>query len=596
MEINDDTRPVPILFVGDFPSKEESIDGKPFVGISGGLLRRVIKYVSKDTNFALSHVCRCNPSDGQKRSPTEKEINICLSHLKTDIQKINPIVIVPLGALATKALLKKTELSDIRGQIFRKKRIYIPTLSPGFILKNLQFLKESDKSEHPDICRFVHDLMMAFVIANNHLEPSWGEPGEHRVLTSISEIDDFLSLLMSQEADVAFDTETENLNRVGPNKILSIQFSFDNNSGVVIPIYHRDSPFSDDEKQLIKERLIRLFTEKPKFKHWIAHNAVFDQHIVVKSFLGHPIRNRPVMDTMCGAYLLNDNKALKSELKSGGLGLKSLAKEYLGFFSYEDDVLSKRKRGELGFLDLETFAKYGAMDVYVTRRLFEAEKRVAEWQDYYQDWYSLLRYLFHPVNNQIVRLEQTGFYIDKKHTEWLKSKDSPLVQQIANTRNSFKSLASVQEVNKNLLKTATGGSQTLFEDPWIFDPQKPAHLKALFFDNLLLDPVGYSKKTEQPQLDKPFLKEHKDVEEVQLLTIYRKLTKLISNFVEPILRYLEEIPDCMDGRVRSFLRFTSTVSGRTSSDDPPMQTIPKAKGPDQILIKNIFKAYNPRAN
>ena len=126
------------MFVGEAPGADEDIQGEPFVGRAGQLLTKIIEAIgfSRDDVY-IANVLKCRPPGN--RAPEPDEVATCEPFLFTQIDTINPRVIVALGAHAAHALLKvDTPISRIRGVVheFRNGSKLIPTFHPAFLLRS----------------------------------------------------------------------------------------------------------------------------------------------------------------------------------------------------------------------------------------------------------------------------------------------------------------------------------------------------------------------------------------------------------------------------------------------------------------------------
>jgi len=126
-----------VLFVGEAPGVEEDSTGIPFVGRSGKLLDRWIKFLNlSKKDYAVTNILKCRPPNN--RDPEESEIKACLPFLAEQIRKLNPEIIVTLGKFATQTLLKdKTKpVSQCVGKKFSVNGFDIfPLFHPAYYLR-----------------------------------------------------------------------------------------------------------------------------------------------------------------------------------------------------------------------------------------------------------------------------------------------------------------------------------------------------------------------------------------------------------------------------------------------------------------------------
>ena len=106
-----------VMFVGEAPGADEDRLGRPFVGVSGQLLDRMVHWIELDrqTNFYIANVIYWRPPGN--RTPTTGEIAICLPFIQRQIELAAPEILVFLGASAAHALLGTTgAISRLRGR------------------------------------------------------------------------------------------------------------------------------------------------------------------------------------------------------------------------------------------------------------------------------------------------------------------------------------------------------------------------------------------------------------------------------------------------------------------------------------------------
>jgi uracil-DNA glycosylase family 4 len=126
-----------LCFVGEGPGREEDKQGRPFVGAAGQLLDRILVSVGLDRGEVyITNVVKCRPPGN--RMPNPDEVEACSPYLYAQIRKINPSIIVCLGALAARTLIdKNARITRIRGEWHEKDGILImPTFHPAALLRD----------------------------------------------------------------------------------------------------------------------------------------------------------------------------------------------------------------------------------------------------------------------------------------------------------------------------------------------------------------------------------------------------------------------------------------------------------------------------
>ena len=119
-----------VFLVGEAPGFNEDRDGKPFGGASGMFLDRLLLSVGLSREEAyLTTLVKCKTPEG--RSPKPAEINACRPYLLAQLDAIDPMVVVAMGDLASRALTgRKESASRIRGRAIPLDGRYVfPTLS-----------------------------------------------------------------------------------------------------------------------------------------------------------------------------------------------------------------------------------------------------------------------------------------------------------------------------------------------------------------------------------------------------------------------------------------------------------------------------------
>ncbi|HLI12927.1 MAG TPA: uracil-DNA glycosylase [Alphaproteobacteria bacterium] len=108
-----------VMLVGEAPGADEDRLGKPFVGVSGQLLDRMLGWIGLDrTNFYITNVLYWRPPGN--RQPTAAEIAACLPFVERHIELVDPRLLIFVGAASAKTLLGRSEgIMRLRGQWFQ---------------------------------------------------------------------------------------------------------------------------------------------------------------------------------------------------------------------------------------------------------------------------------------------------------------------------------------------------------------------------------------------------------------------------------------------------------------------------------------------
>jgi uracil-DNA glycosylase len=126
-----------LMFVGEGPGRDEDLAGEPFVGRSGKLLDKLmLQEIGIDrTRCYIANVVKCRPPNN--RDPLPLEIDTCRPWLESQLEVIDPKVVVTLGNFATKLLLDSTlGISKLRGRSYPFKSGHlVPTYHPAAALR-----------------------------------------------------------------------------------------------------------------------------------------------------------------------------------------------------------------------------------------------------------------------------------------------------------------------------------------------------------------------------------------------------------------------------------------------------------------------------
>jgi len=123
--------------VGEAPGANEDEQGRPFVGVSGQLLTKILAAIdlTRDDVF-ICNVLKHRPPGN--RNPLPDEVAACSPYLVRQIELIKPKVIVAFGTFAAQTLLQSREpLGKLRGMIHRYYGVpLIVTYHPAALLRN----------------------------------------------------------------------------------------------------------------------------------------------------------------------------------------------------------------------------------------------------------------------------------------------------------------------------------------------------------------------------------------------------------------------------------------------------------------------------
>ena len=414
-----------------------------------------------------------------------------------------------------------------------------------------------------------------------------------------------------KSAYVAVDTETENLNRI-VNMMQTIQLSPDGETAYVIPIYHKDSPFTPKEIKQIKV-LVRDYFEENKNKYQIYTNAKFDLNILRSTFKIRCFK-AALWDIQAGEFGIDENmKVLTSVVGKGYYNLLNLSMQY-GTQVYYSIPFGKEARATISEVDLnEDVQEYAALDVIIPYRIFKQQlRKTADMQ--YAKYESLVGDQISDQIHAFSVLESTGAYADIDYLFKLNLPNSPINQVIADAERDFMNAPEVRAASKRISEDEFVPTEGLFGAVTInkFDLSKYEHKQILFFDILKLAPIKESDKVrpnggKAGKVDKEFQEKYKDHPVVALYTTLNKAYKLRNAYVKNLLALWGTSADFKsDRRIRPTYSYLDVVTGRSSASDPNLQQVPSrselgkhikrilASTKGRILIKVDYSAHEVR--
>lgn len=515
--------------------------------------------------------------DLQQKKVNESALSFCSQYLLKDLAALQPERVLLCGMEA--------------GQIFFQGRFTVPDFRRmlGLYIDVAGRRYPVQVTFNPHICTsqpaYISSLWEDVNRLFNPPVPMGKRPV--KILKTLDEVLDYIDFLCSYDGFIAIDYETENLNRTGNNRIAIVQFATSSEEAFVIPIHHKESPFTPDELELIMKRLTDLFKGKINAQGWIAHGAKFENTLSVLHF-GTMLRSAPIYDTQAMYFCLDETRSerkadipyLKGRL--GPFTLKLLAKDFLYFYEYDDEILALREDGALFDLPLDQLSDYGGMDAYVTYALFDRALDLALEQDYLDQLLKMSTLFYGPATRLCAHVETTGFKVNLKNARSLSSNRGPYEVLLNDLIDKLKKLPKVKEANLIIAGQKNAGTaRSAWGDvPWVFDFAKPDQQRLLFYDIMGFEPVSWGDKSGVPSIDDEFYETYrKESPEVEMFAQFMETKKLRDTFVKKIMDRInpqDGDPDSkLDQRIRPGIQYTKLVTGRWSMTKPNLQQIPK---------------------
>ena len=127
------------MFVGEGPGEQEDLQGIPFVGPAGKLLDDMLRIIdlSRESNCYIANIVKCRPP--RNRDPLETEQDACIDYLRNQVALVKPKIIVCLGRIAAKRLIREDyRITREHGQWVQKNGIWMTAIyHPSALLRDV---------------------------------------------------------------------------------------------------------------------------------------------------------------------------------------------------------------------------------------------------------------------------------------------------------------------------------------------------------------------------------------------------------------------------------------------------------------------------
>lgn len=139
-----------VMLVGEAPGADEDRQGKPFVGVSGQLLDRMLAWIGLDrSTFYITNQVYWRPPGNRK--PTDAEVAACQPFVIRHIELVSPEFLILVGGAATRTLLGRADgVMKLRGRWFEYGSAGLPRpiptmviFHPAFLLRTPSFKRET---------------------------------------------------------------------------------------------------------------------------------------------------------------------------------------------------------------------------------------------------------------------------------------------------------------------------------------------------------------------------------------------------------------------------------------------------------------------
>lgn len=549
-----------LLLVGEALGANEEEAGRPFVGDAGRKLTYALHRADIDRKSCrIGNACRCRPP--RNRKPKKVELVACYPYLLMDILRGKPKAIVALGATAISQLLPgpKVKVDEWRGfpsrQSFRYEsqrtgKVYehecwvIPTFHPSACLH---------KWELDDL--LIHDLRLAADYAAGREVLTYPDTRVNVART----FDQAMQLLRRLRQAASFVVDVE-LGKARPEdnafspfeaKLLCVGFCLKPGEAHVLPLLrqHCQAMWKPDEYRQIVAGLTDVLSEA----RLEGQNLKFDlKHLRrLTGIVDFNVR----FDTMLASHVINENRPHN---------LTFLCQWYLRWQKYDAAMTPYKAQGYQAAPD-EVLWRYNGYDVDGTKRLIAPLQHELEEQK--------LRAIFKTeldLTLPLADVEYRGVHADR----------SRIIQLGLEYRRQQD--AAKRKLDKIALK--------------LLGPERGSHFNANAPKQLvdLLQAAGAklrrTTKSGATSADKHVM---------AALAVHENRAGRVAKAVRELRKTTKYISTYLDGRdgAGGFLGFVAAKdrlhpnynvanarTGRLSSDDPPVQTLPRTGGMRGIII------------
>ena len=543
-----------IMLVGEAQGKEEEAKGQPFVGRAGSMLKHMLSHSGIDYNQCrVTNVANERPpgnnfgffyQDKSRRSPSSR-LEEYWRLLREKIERINPNVVIALGAEPLRAITGKRGISEWRGTPLSYKGIkVIPTFHPSYVMRvyghhpiaEMDLVKALKESKSRDYTIPRVDVVLKPTIQQ---VVDWlSNPDCNRVSFDIETIGKHIRCIsLARRAERCIQSicipffvfPSSALTTISPDKKL---ITFDGESDKM------GSYWNKEDEVIVLDLLAELFANKDIQK--VGQNSIsFDAPLLEDEF-GLHITNH-YFDTMHAWHVLYPELPKSLDM------LCSLLTNYPNYWT-EKDTENDMSEWHYGAMDSVV-----ALDVSYT---IENELKDANLLDFY------LTHV-HPLSFALSDASRTGVLIDKK-----------IGKEIAE-RTKINIDAVQVEINE------LAGEE--------LNPNSHKQVSELLYEKLKF-PAVYKKKksTVDEEALRKLERRYPDEKILAKIIEFRKGHKLISTFLEP---KVDE-----DGRMRTSYNASGTKGARISSSQNlwgggmNLQNVPVGKSRGVENIRHMFVA------
>ncbi len=556
-----------VLFVSDYPGKDEDRIGRPFVGESGRLLRGLIqKFWSGPVAFDNAIHCKVGT-----REVRDTHVNACRPYLALTLDEVKPTRIVVMGSQAIFSVLGRRvpPLSARHGFTWLTK----PKLTPVFLLMNPVMGIRNDFLK----AWFKEDLEWALTTDVETLKATIPWDSYANIVETAEDAEKAYDHLR-HASRLTYDCETAGLLfEDGRTKgepafrvlCVAVHPGNEEDSWVWSEEALRDPDAREFLKALMEDASIPKVGQNEKYDH---NTLIFGLDIHPRGVVADTRLQRKLIDGEADA----DLEVMQELVGMGGgkdeidLVIKKITRtcrkkkatpieladlgdhELVNAIRYND---REAKAYAYGLVDRDLLYRYCATDTLSTDRLVEKfSSDIASVPQLTRVWNGLVL----PASLVVAQIERWGVGLNRDAVE------------------AFETLLLLRkdEVAQRLAVAAPGVN---------FD--SVVQLQKLLFIEHKLKPVKRTKKG-SPSTDEESLKAlSKKSNLVADILELRKVSKMIGTYASGMLPHIRS-----DNKIHASFLLDGTRSGRLSSASPNLQNLARADTPEGKMSRDCFVA------
>ncbi|MGD9697557.1 DNA polymerase [Acinetobacter sp.] len=556
-----------IMLVGLAPGSDEHINGEPFSGGFGSIIRSEFQKgvgLNTDLDCYMTNMVKCHPDGFDKFSGDQRKN--CSIHFAQELQLVDPEIVIFFNKDLFKIVGYEEDIvlgEPFKAPLFGKTYwVYIMN-NPGGLVRDASQYKPF-RAQLRILAQWF-DRELDYYAKKGIPKPVIAKMAE-REYTLVDTKEKANEMVMAfkkyitetGDSLIALDTETTGVNLFAPDfAIIGVSLSVDDKHGYYLPIGHRNKPRSLVVTPIVQMSLdsvrhLLIYLIENVASGFVFHNLAYDYRVLKRMKLDFSKTN--VHDTMILAYLFNENDRI---------GLKDQSFINFNYKALEFKNVAEGYKFQYVPLDLAT--KYAGDDAINTKMLYN--KFSKDLPRIYGPESGLLNRIY-PSELTIAKImadaQDLGMMLDIKYLQHLEKRLTTEARELHAKMDvicnaiDHTSTYQLSHLMDDLFKSA--GDRFDFEDQygWAADEN---HLKML--RDYVKKAAGGSFKWTAEKLE----------EYVELLLVYRRTSKMLSTYVslkDKVVLDSEGLP-ILHGEFKT----VGTTSGRMSSNNPNLQNLPR---------------------